>query len=109
MFATADGDEAALAPDATGGAAAAREHEAAAASAGGMQAGAVRSAGASTESPLLRARLMSVPEHEVRAACARGVSVAWLVRWTNENNLWDMPTWQVVESVIKPATKGASI
>ena len=105
VFATTDSDGAALAPHAAGGAATAREHEPAAVSAAAKEA----DVGSASESPQgARARLMSVPEHEVREACARGVSVAWLVRWTNENNLWDMPTWQVVESVIKPATKGGS-
>jgi hypothetical protein len=52
-----------------------------------------------------RVRLTSVPESDVREACARGVSVAWLVRWTHDNNLWDVPTWKVVETVIKPATE----
>jgi hypothetical protein len=32
--------------------------------------------------------------------------VDWLVRWTVKHNLWEVPTWEVVETLIKPATQG---
>ena len=38
------------------------------------------------------------------AELRRGVTVAWLLNFTEEHNLWLLPTWRVVEDVVKPAT-----
>lgn len=43
---------------------------------------------------------------EVTAACARGVRVQWLVQWTVAHNIWTVPTWKVVDTLIKPTTQG---
>lgn len=36
---------------------------------------------------------------------ARGVRVDWLVALTFNLNLWEWPTWKVVEFLVKPATE----
>ena len=48
------------------------------------------------------------PDSEASAIAshARGVTIEFLINWTNENDCWDMPTWQVVRDIIKPATVG---
>ena len=44
------------------------------------------------------------PDSEASAAAshARGVTIEFLVNWTNEHKCWDIPTWQVVRDIIKP-------
>jgi hypothetical protein len=34
----------------------------------------------------------------------RGVTIAWLIQFTNEHNCWDMPTWQVRREFVLPVT-----
>eukprot|EP00854_Cymbomonas_tetramitiformis_P012845 gene12845-15179_t len=35
----------------------------------------------------------------------RGVTAAWLTRFTTEHACWDWPTWQVVRDIVKPTTR----
>jgi len=48
----------------------------------------------------------AVSPNAVQLAVNRGVSVEWLVRWTTVHDLWDTPTWKVVETLVKPSTTG---
>eukprot|EP00505_MAST-04D_sp_SCG-Rhode-Island_P001120 Stramenopile-MAST_4_protein_1120 len=34
-----------------------------------------------------------------------GVTVGWLVEWTEANKCWNLPTWKVQHQIIKPATE----
>lgn len=47
---------------------------------------------------------LATSEEAVVAASRRGVCVRWLVQWTTARRLWTVPTWRVVEEVIKPLT-----
>lgn len=38
------------------------------------------------------------------SAVDRGISAAWLMDFTQANNLWDVPTWKVCRDYIVPAT-----
>ena len=38
------------------------------------------------------------------AAIMRGVTIEWLVNWTNERKCWNMPTWMVKMKFIVPET-----
>ena len=40
-------------------------------------------------------------ERSARASIERGVSVRWLVHFTNAHDCWAWPTWRVVENIIK--------
>ncbi|KAK3245715.1 hypothetical protein CYMTET_44735 [Cymbomonas tetramitiformis] len=36
---------------------------------------------------------------------SRGVTIDWLLRWTDAHGCWDWPTWQVVRFIVRPATR----
>lgn len=39
------------------------------------------------------------------ASHKRGVTIGFLIDFTNKHNCWDWPTWKVVRDVVKPATE----
>ena len=43
-------------------------------------------------------------EAAARASHGRGVTIEFLVRWTDEHDLHDWPTWRVVRDIVKPMT-----
>jgi hypothetical protein len=40
-------------------------------------------------------------ERSAQASIHRGVSVHWLIHFTNAHDCWSWPTWRVVENIIK--------
>ena len=55
------------------------------------------------ENQVMNEDIMSYTEDK-DISVMRGVSIGWVIEWTNMNDLWDLPTWQVRREYILPAT-----